>query len=120
MPVDHTIDADQEVVFTTLSGSVTFAEFARHLRALAADASFRPDMRELLISSEAVTDEFDVNQIISFKQSHVWGEGARRALVADSDLAFGVFRMFQMTAEGKHGEIGLFRDVTEARRWLGI
>ena len=120
MPVDHTIDAEQGIVFTSLSGNVTFAEFSLHLNALAAETSFRPDMRELLISHDAATDEFDISQIMSFKQSHVWGENARRALVADSELAYGLFRMFQITADGAHGEIRLFRDIAAARLWRGL
>jgi len=99
---------------------VDFADFEKHLNALAADTDFRSDMRELLVDNDAVTDEFDISQIMSFKHSHVWGKGAKRALVANSDLAYGLFRMFQLTADGEHGEISLFRDINEARQWLGL
>jgi len=120
MPVDYTIDVDQGVVFTTLSGSVTYSEFSKLLQSLAKNPCFRPDSRELLVCNDAVTDEFDTNQIMSFKDSHVWGEGAKRAFVANSDLVYGLFRMFQIISGTQHGEIALFRDVSQARLWLGL
>ncbi len=120
MTVNHVIDAELGVVFTTLRGAVTFKEFARHLQDLDGDPDFRPDMMELLDGNDAGTDEFDVEQMMSFKDSYVWGPGARRALVCNSDLVFGLFRMFQITSGDAHGEIKLFRDIDEARTWLGL
>jgi len=120
LPVEYCIDAEQGVVYTTLKGKVTFAEFAEHLKALAADPDFRNDMCELLDGGDAETDEFNIGQIMSFKQSHVWGANARRALTASSDLGYGLFSIFQKTDDGEHGDVQLFRDITEARRWLGL
>ncbi len=118
--VTYKIDARHDVVYTTLRGRVSFAEFTGYLQRLAADPAFHSDMRELLDAGDAVTEEFGVEQMMSFRDSHVWGSEARRAFVCHNDLAFGLFRMFQITSAGVHGHIEIFRDIEEARRWLGL
>ncbi len=120
MPVEHVIDEKQGLVLTTLRGSVTFDEFVRHLQALASDPTFDPNMLELLEANDVETDEFNIDQMMSFKDSHVWGPKARRAMVTNSDLVFGLFRMFQITSAHEHGEIALFHNLDEARCWLGL
>jgi hypothetical protein len=38
--------------------------------------------------------------------------------VVPSDLGFGMGRMYQMLREGQGGQINVFRDIDEARRWV--
>lgn len=43
-----------------------------------------------------------------------------RAAVADSELVFGMSRMYELR-KGEHGaEVRAFRDIQEARAWLGL
>ncbi|HJP59883.1 MAG TPA: hypothetical protein VJ865_07780, partial [Gemmatimonadaceae bacterium] len=46
--------------------------------------------------------------------------GTRRAFVATTDAVFGMARMFAMRAESVGQTIQVFRDLTQAREWLGI
>jgi len=44
----------------------------------------------------------------------------RVAIVAVSDAVFGMSRMYEMLRAGTMGEVRSFRDLDEAREWLGI
>ena len=47
---------------------------------------------------------------------------SKLAIVVDSDLAFGLIRLYQSSREihGVHGEIRVFRDPFAAMSWLAI
>ncbi len=45
---------------------------------------------------------------------------ARRAFVVASDLAFGLARMFEIQRADAPEEICVFRDMGQARTWLGL
>ncbi len=42
------------------------------------------------------------------------------AIVADSDVGFGLARMYQSLSDGQETEVSVFRDEGEARAWLGL
>ncbi len=50
----------------------------------------------------------------------LFDEKSRRAIVADKDITFGMARMYEVFREDAPEEIKLFRDIAEARRWLGL
>ena len=44
----------------------------------------------------------------------------RKAIVALSPVAYGMARMYQTMMDGSPVEVEVFRDLQEARRWLGV
>ncbi len=44
----------------------------------------------------------------------------RGAVVAEKDIGFGMMRMYEVLSEFEPGQFKVFRDMTEARRWLGL
>ena len=44
----------------------------------------------------------------------------KTAFVADSDVIYGLSRMFEMLRHDSPEEIRVFRNIDEAKRWLGI
>jgi hypothetical protein len=46
--------------------------------------------------------------------------GSKRALLVQSDIAYGLARMLQALREGSRQEIQVFRDLDHALGWLGV
>ena len=69
------------------------------------------ELREIQISPlkvrEAARDQF-------------FSPGVRRAVVAHSDVAFGMARMYAIASEGMGQTIGVFREFSAAKAWLGV
>lgn len=123
MPISYRIDVDLGAVFTHATGALTDDELIAHKRDLTRDPAFKPGMVELSdlrglerldITSAGVSrfvaqDESDANQLA----------GVRMAIVASEDLAYGMSRMYGMRT-GQNVDVQSFRDIDEARRWLGL
>ncbi len=119
MPISFTIDRTQRNVRTTVSGPVTVADILAH---------FETEHREgtlpytELIDACAVTGPYlsasDLRlAAMSVQASQVRGKFGPRAVVVDSDLVFGLTRMFA-TFIADYFHIEVFRDVDKASDWL--
>jgi hypothetical protein len=103
LPVSYLIDQNQRLVVSRLSGTVTEPEVHKHNRTLRADPDFNPNYRQLVDSHD-----------------QYFAPGTRRAFIAISDVAFGLARMFALSAEGSGQTIEVFRERRVAEEWLGI
>ena len=119
MPMTSEIDVDRQLVLTRLVGPVSVAEVEEHNSDLAKDPRFRPYFRQLVDVSE-MTKLFDSAAVGKSAEEHIFSPGARRAVVAPSDAAFGMSRMFAIQSESSGQTIQVFREMSEARRWLGL
>ncbi|MFC1575068.1 hypothetical protein ACFL5A_00275 [Gemmatimonadota bacterium] len=120
MPVTYRIESGVGLVLTTASGTVTDDEALRHQAALSADPGFRPDLRQLVLFTEATAFFLTTEGVKRLASTDPFSVGSRRAFVADQDLQFGIARMYQAMTEGTGAELRVFRDEAEARNWLGL
>ncbi|MEM8529499.1 MAG: hypothetical protein AAGF95_01570 [Chloroflexota bacterium] len=70
------------------------------------------------ISAQAIWQLVDFHRQCAFR----WGK-AKCALVASSDVIFGLGRMYSMCAEPVHEipfEVRVFRNMTDAKEWLSL
>ena len=67
------------------------------------------DATEILVGSEMVRDA---------ARNQFFAPGVRRALVATSDVAFGMARMYAIASEHAGQTIEVFRDMNAAEAWL--
>lgn len=120
MATSYRIDKENGVVYSSASGIATDEEFLSHQRLLSRDPDFRPDYRQLLdgrgITELRVTPE-GIRALIA---GNPWGKGARRALVAADDTAFGMARMYELGRPDPVDEFRVFRSIADAREWLGL
>jgi len=119
MPISFTIDRTQRNVRTTVSGPVTVADILGHFEAEHGEGTL-PYTE--LIDVRAVTGPYlsasDIRLVaMTVQASQVRGKFGPRAVVVDSDLVFGLTRMFA-TFIGDYFQIEVFRDVDKARAWL--
>lgn len=123
MPITFRIDKKSGVVFTTMEGNVSISEIIDGLKGLMNHPDFSPgfnglvDMRNSTVNS---TPE-EVRRIAELMTGQREKIGmSRSAVVVSKDVIFGMARMFQVFAEQSSIKTELFRDINEARQWLGI
>ena len=119
MPVSYYIDAARGVVFTTFRGDVTLEEVGAVRNALRDDPDFRPTLNQLN-DFRAVTTTMSAENIGRLARMTPFGKGSRRAIVVESDLLFGLSRMYELSGKEGGAMVEVFKDVQEARTWLGI
>ena len=119
MPAEFKIDDERGLIVSRAFGRVTDEDLQRHQQVLRADAAFDPrydqlwdflDVTEIAVSDEAIRE---------FARARSFEPEARRALVAGSDLGFGLARMFATLHDDAPEEVQVFRSLEEARAWLG-
>ena len=122
MPVTSQIDTSLGVVFSTLQGVVTQEDILAQIERFNTDPAFQPSFDHLVDTRS--TTRFDVSgEGIRLVATHTaFNEKSRRAIVAVKDDIFGMARMYQLFREWseKPDQVRIFRDMEEARRWLGF
>jgi len=117
MPVRFEIDAEQRRIYTTWEGAVTLKENQDFIRALSEHPDFDPTFDQLS-DARAVTAAVPSDRLADLARSQVFAAGSRRAILVESDLVFGVSRMYQAYAGQGGPEVRVFRDPDEANVWL--
>lgn len=118
MPASYAIDTERKLVLSRIWGSPTEEEILDHGRRLRADPRFQPDFRQLLDMSELKEILISPHNVRQAARDQFFSPGARRALVAHSDAAFGMARMYALASEVEGQTIEVFRDFCAAEAWL--
>jgi hypothetical protein len=120
MPIKYEIDARRGRVMTTCSGNVTLREVMAHFDALQRDPG-RPGRLDVLLDWTALANPPGAPQVqaaadrVSLVEDLVFGACA---IVAPTDVLYGVARMFEAFARGHFAAIRTFRQRSEAEGWL--
>jgi hypothetical protein len=118
MPASYTIDTKRKLVVTRIWGAATEDEIFDHGQRLRNDPEFRPDFRQLVDMSELTEILVGSGLIRNASRSQFFSPGVRRALVANSEAAFGMARMYAIASEETGQTIQVFRDMAAAEAWL--
>ena len=120
MPATYAIDIERKLVRSRIWGAPTEEEILDHGRRLRADPCFQPDFRQLLDMSELKEILISPQDVRQAARDQFFSPGARRALVAHSDAAFGMARMYALASEVEGQTIKVFREFCAAEAWLGV
>jgi len=124
MPIRYRIDRERGVVFVAGEGAVDFADLEAYCRGVVEDPDYRPGLHELAdfrkvddwsVPTEDLHKLRDVNQDVADKVG-----SSRLAYVMPNDFGFGIGRMFMAISGESKVEHRVFRDMAEARAWLGL
>jgi hypothetical protein len=119
MHVKREIDASDRVVILGVSGELSDEGLQSLAAELRTAPEITPDFGLLIDFRNAVGRDVTSQGVRALAtESLVLSPDSRRALVVPSDLGFGMGRMYQMLREGQGGQINVFRDIDEARRWV--
>lgn len=124
MPIESQFDRERNVLFVTFGDGVTDAELEAFAMGLARDGQVPPGRDELfdLRQVTGTTVESGTLERIArqFDRTDVAPERSRVAFVASGDVAYGLSRMYQVFRSRSPVDLRVFRDMEEAKRWLGL
>jgi len=110
-----------DFLFTTIDGETNYEAVKSYLDTLLVDPKFRPGMPGL-IDCRGVKSLFSIHDLrqtaADTKRRPELQVPARAAVLASSNLIFGLLRMFEVFNEGNPSEIRVFRKPEEAMAWL--
>ncbi len=118
MPVTYRIDRERRRAVGSAIGTVSAQEFLDQQAAMALDPDFEPDFDQLYDLRKMKNFGGAANNVSALAVASPFATGSRRALVASSDVIFGLARMFQTLSDESGGEIQIFRDMDAAEAWL--
>lgn len=121
MPV--TLRFEGTVIHTRLVGRVTIEELLSHYASPLFDVPRGP-WREI-VDGRAVTemtitakDQERLAGFVAIKAPLL--RNGRVAMLASTDVCYGMFRMWEIRREDLDYSVSVFRDVAAAREWLGL
>jgi hypothetical protein len=121
MPIPYQIDTTQSLIRTKCVGNVSLQEVLGHFDALEKDPDCPPMLDVLLDFSDLETvPETDQLMAVADRMRRA----SRRvkfgacAIVAKSDVIFGIARMYTVYAEPHFTTARVFRDFLQAEFWL--
>jgi hypothetical protein len=120
VPASHRIDPRQRLVIRTFEGIVTDEDLLQDQNAMRSAPEYKPEYRQLIDARGVERAEISTEVIRDLARASPGAAQARRAFVVASDLAFGLARMFEIQRTDAPEEVRVFRDVNEARTWLGL
>jgi len=120
MPFAFTIDTSRRLVLSRGWGVLNDRELVAHVRALAQDPRFRPDLHQLCDFIDVTDVRVTAAGVREMTGLKPFGAGARRAFAVSSDVAYGMARMYQIMREDAPDEVEVFRDIDAALEWLGV
>jgi hypothetical protein len=120
MPASYKIDKERRIIFSSAEGTLTEEDLREHQRSVLADPDFEPTLAQLW--DFRAVEELDVPNaaVGDLARSRSYAAGTKRAFVAPRDVQYGLARMFQMLHEAAAEDIQIFRDIEEAKDWLGL
>lgn len=120
VPASHCIDPGQRLVLRTFEGVLTDEDLLQDQNAMRNAPEYKPEYRQLIDARGVERAEISTEVIRDLARASPGAPEARRAFVVASDLAYGLARMFEIQRTDAPEEVRVFRDVNEARAWLGL
>ena len=122
MSVEITIDAGRRRIRSRLSGRLSRETLQRYYEALYSHPLFQPDMAEIFDVSEVTELDLTADEIRDFSATTAsnpsQGRGMRVAIVAPTDLTFGLARLYELSQSDTTNRICVVRTRGEAEAWL--
>ena len=121
MSITYSFEPESGILRTRCAGHVTLEDTLEHFRQVAEDPALPKRYKALLdidqLTSVPATAQLRgaLSGLDRILKDAVWD---RWAIVAQSDVAFGMSRMFQVFLEDLGVPCRVFRDLDDAERWL--
>ena len=119
MPQFYKIDKERRLVLSTAAGVYCRADAVAHMEKLSKDPDFDPSYSQIADFTQVTEFDISAKEIRELAQKSIFSPDSHRALIAPSDLGYGLGRMFEMLRENQ-GEMGIrvFRSLEEALDWV--
>jgi hypothetical protein len=117
-------DAARNVLFVSFTGPLGDEDLVKYAQRMAGNPAIPPAHDELIDLRRV--EEADVQSHTLRRIAELFGgadrnpERSRVALVASDDVSYGLSRMYQAFRSRSPLDLRVFRDMGEARAWLGL
>ena len=116
MPVSYRIDPSLECIFVTLQGIITDEDLIKGQQSMFRDALFEGRYSRLVVAMEVTKLVVTADTVRSVAKAAVDRGLRKAALVANSEVTYGVMRMYEGYAID--ADCFVSRDANEALAWL--
>jgi hypothetical protein len=120
MSASYRIDKSRGIVFSTFEGALTNVDILGQRERIESDPEYDPAFAHLIDFRGVSEVDLDAAIVRTVAVPTVHVSGAKRAIVATREAVYGMARMFEQLRNVEHEDVRVFRDVEEARRWLGL
>ena len=121
MPATYSIDPSRRLVLCRAWGAFTDSDLREFYRTLLKETTFDPYFCQLGDLLEVTDIRLSTATIRDVARMRVFRPGSKRAFVVGTDAMYGLARMYKSySLSSRDEDITIFRDLAEARRWLGI
>lgn len=120
MAVGFAINIELQLVLVKAWGTLTSTELIGATDAIHGMPEFQRAQRELGDYREVADFELDGAAIQRLAAQSMFPPAARRAVVVNAEVAFGIARMYQMLREKPGDGLRVLRDMDEAVSWVGL
>ena len=119
MPLTYRVDKGHGILRSHGSGTLTTGDLMEYFKSTRADPDFDPAMHRLMDLRQVtqLPPSEEIRAMATFARTKAPVETARMAILAPSDLAFGVSMMFKGFV-GFGERLVVVRDEAEAIAWL--
>ena len=120
MPLKFEIDTAKKTIICKVTGALTAQGISDFRAALQRDPAFETDL-SLLFDMLGVT-EFQISsaKLQQLAERTPMNQKSKRAYVTPTETAFGLIRVFSAFSNANAENFQVFRDLGEARKWLGL
>ena len=121
MSTDLHYDQERNILHIVLHGVFTVDEFSAILETITHAEEYPPDVPTLWDLSALDAREVDISiaeKLIGIRKRYPERGSTKLALVASSDLAFGLSRMYEALSTDLPQSIRVFKDRAIAEQWL--
>ena len=122
MSIEINYDPNRNMLNIAISGTSDFEEYTSALETITNSCDYPPNVRTLwdLRKADLSFANFtSIKKVVGIRTRYKQRDNCRVALVASSNLQYGLCRMFQMLLEDKlPHELAVFRNFNEGEQWL--
>ena len=119
MPITYRFEGG--FIFTSIEGETGYADVKAYMDQLVRDPSFTPGMSGV-VDCRRVTSRFSITDLrrtaADVKSRPQMQVPSRAAVLASSNLVYGLLRMYEVFSDGDPVEIRVFRRPEDAMAWL--
>ncbi len=117
MPIQYTIDPANRLVISNDTAPLNAREIREFFRALSADPRFQPTFNQLHHMQAGALGALRYDDLASVKEFDPFSPSARRAIVVETAVDYGMVRMYELL---RGGSMQVFKTEREARLFLGL
>jgi hypothetical protein len=122
MAISYSIDPERRLVETHIDGETSVGEIEEYIQRLVDDPAYRPEYDSLvdLRESPSLFTAAEIRSLSEFVRAYTAPTPSRLAVIAGTEAAFGLLRMYEAFTEDLPQSFRVFRDMNHAREWLGL